>query len=303
MQACYFFFALFVEVPMLLVETLPMLFRWQVVVVSLSIIFFLMNLKRSAVDFKGIKLSPKSSMEIPFIILVFLTLIACSVIFFLSSYPAVTFGHYNKMMLPAFFLSSILLAWALRKTLDSRKIALTAIVAVLWISSFVIQLDNFTRSWEIRKHVLTDIAEKLNNTELGEKPFVIANVPFFTLNNYNNEEVFFTTWDFSLGLRMFGLNKPVTAFPFCWRTVTDSAYNPGHNIKNAASRFENENLWYYEYREESGKSKLEKIRDKSGFYEILKYTVDNHINDHPVIPRERIRNTLRDRVNELRGHH
>jgi hypothetical protein len=298
LQACYYFFAIFVEVPMLLIESVPMLFRWQVVVAFLLIIFFLINLKGLPRDSK----ETKRSIEKPFILLVFLTLLAFSSVFFLSNYPSVTFGYYNKMMLPAVFLSSILLAWALQKTLDSWKIILTAVVVVLWVSSLVIQLDNFSRSWEIRKYVFKDIAEKLNNTELGEKPFVIANVPFFTLNNYNNEEVFYLAWDFSLGLKVFGLKKTAYTFPFCWRTVTDSTYNPGHNMKNSTAFFENENLWYYEYREESGKSKIEKIRGKSGFYEILKYTEDNNINNHPVILRERIRNTLRDRVSGLLRH-
>jgi len=299
LQACYYFFALFVEVPMLLIEVWPIIIRRQIILISLFIICFLIILKWPTGDSKR----AKPSMERPFIILVFVAFLACSVINFLSNYPSVTFGYYNKMMHPAFLLSSILLAWALRKTIDSWKIALTAVVTVLWISSLVIQLDNFSRSWEIRTYVLTDIAEKLNSAELGETPFVIANVPFFTLNNYNNEEVFFTAWDFSAGLRMFGLKKTVNAFPFCWRIVTDSTYNPGHNMKNSATEFENENLWYYEYREESGKRKFEKIRGKSGFYEILKYTVDSNINNHPVILRERIRNALRDRVNDLRGDH
>ena len=69
---------------------------------------------------------------------------------------------------------------------------------------------------------------------MGEKPFVIANVPFYPLNDYNNEEVFFT-------------------------------------------------------------------RRLNTRWIIIKYAVDNNIDNHPVIPRERIRNTLRERANELRG--
>ncbi len=296
LQACYFVFTIFIEVPMLLIEAVPMLFRWQIIAASLLIVLFLIHL-RGPMARAG---EAKAFIERQFIALVFFTLLACSSIFFLSSYPAVTFGYYNKMMHPAFLLSSILLAWALGKALDSWKIVLAAVVAVLWISSFIIQANNFSRAWDIKKHVLTDIAKKLDSTELGKKPFVIANVPFFTLNNYNNEGVFFTTWDFSFGMKMFGLEKEVRSFPFCWRTVTDGSYYPAQNIKNIASSIENENLWYYEYREGSGKSRIEKIRDKADFYRTLKYSEDNKINYHPLILRERIRNALRDYINSWR---
>lgn len=298
LQSMYYFVAIFIEIPLLLIEALPFLFKWQMILVSVFVILFLLILKTGISVQKKIK--PQQNYLL--ILLILVTLFSCSIIPFISNYPSVTFGYYNKMMHPSFILLSILVAYLFKKTLRTKKILFSAIISIIWISSFAIQLDNFSESWRIRKYVLNDMAKKLNDHDLGESPFVIANVPFFTLNNYNNEEVFFTTWDFNAGLQLFGLKKTVQAFPFCWRSMTDNTYNPAHNIKNSISLLENKNLWYYEYDGKNNSVVIEKIQTKNLLYEKFKYIESNNINNHPIIFREKIRNYLKINLNNIITH-
>ena len=71
-----------------------------------------------------------------------------------------------------------------------------------------IQLSNFEDSWDLRVNIFNDCVNKLNTAEIGENPFLIACVPFFTNNNYNNEAIFFPMdpWigDFMSGVSLYG---------------------------------------------------------------------------------------------------
>ena len=217
----------------------------------------------------------------------------CSTIFLLSGYPAVTFGHYNKMMIPTHFLGAILLSWFINKMLIRRHVILTILFSVLWTSSMIIQIDKFIDSWQIRKSVLSDCVVQLNNRDLGNEPYLIASVPFFTQNNYNNEHVFWLSWDFYYGLKFFGSDKLSSAFPFCWQTLVNPGYFSKHNINLHISRlttFNNLNLWYYEYYFENGNSsKLIKIENPVDLENEFKRVLDNKVNYHPIIFRQKIR--------------
>lgn len=302
LQACYFYVTLLVEIPLLLIEVLPRLFEWQILLAVVVIVIFFIVLKKYSKEHE-IVVHVNPSHDKYFIMLVLGSLIACSSIFFLSSYPSVTFGFYNRMLHSSLVLICILLGWAFSKTLHSRLIIITIIITILWTASMIVQLNNFINSWEIRKKVYQDIVVKLNNTDLGEDPFVIANVPYYTKNNYNNEEVFFLTWDFSAGLRMFGLNKDVESFPVCWRSVVDNTYNPAHNINTfiaeSTSRLRKANIWYYEYWDKPESSKLEKINGMPGLFKKFHEIEKNKINYHPIIIREKIRLYLKNRVLNL----
>ena len=164
-------------------------------------------------------------------------------------------------------------------------------------SSYSIKKRGYVESWRIRKEVFTDCVSKLEETSLGNKPHLIANVPFFTQRNYNNEHVFWLNWDFDKGLNLFGSEKLSSAFPFCWQTLINPDYYPHHNINHHLGELpEDANLWYYEYDLDSSISALLKVDDRSHLEEEFQRIVKNKVNYHPIILRQRIRMKLKEWV-------
>ena len=149
----------------------------------------------------------------------------------------------------------------------------------------IIQINNFIDSWEIRDKVYQDWTEKLNNANLGSQPYVLACVPFFTSNNYNNEEVYFAHF-FKAGLNLYGA-PIIDAQVICWRSVArDDNYITTLNFP--IDFIKPQNLWYYEYDGKTERSKLDKINTQFEMEQKLKEINANNINQHPIIFRERI---------------
>jgi hypothetical protein len=216
-------------------------------------------------------------------------------IFIISGYPAVTFGHYNKMMLPSFVLISIIISMIINNIISSKYILIPIFISFTWISSMSIQLSNFVDSWDLRVNIFNDCVNKLNTTEIGPNPFLIACVPFFTDNNYNNEEVFWLSWDFQSGLQFFGAES-ITAFPFSWRSLfdDDKIIIKKNYIIYRFSKFSfDENLWYYEYDNKTKISKLIKIKNSIQFSNIIDNVKANKINYHRLIKRDKMRQNLK----------
>ena len=298
LQGGYYFFALAAEVPLMLITVIPHLLRWKTVLVSMLIVLFFLVLRKTknapALDGSG---GDQKKIESLLLWVILLSLIACSSIFVLSGYPAVTFGNYNKMLLPSFLLVCILLAWGSGKLVETRWIVAVIGVSILWTSSMIVQISNYCASWEIRKKVLYDCAQKMNETNLGSEPYVIACVPFFTENNYNNEHLFWLSWDFSSGLKLYGLDKLSSAFPFCWQTLINPNYYSLHNINHHVVQLpENANLWYYVFDLETNQSSVQKMESHADLKEEFQRVKNNKVNRHSIILRQKIRVKLKEWV-------
>ena len=296
LQSMYYFIVLVFEIPSMLFETIPFLLNPRIVFVfALISIFFIYLIMFKSCDWISHYSSEEKRRALCFLNLVILGIICCSMIFFLSGYPAVTFGHYNKMMMPTHFLGAILLSWYFRKMLNNKWIISAIFFSTLWCASMIIQIDKFIDSWEIRKTVLSDCTEKLNNVELGKEPYLIASVPYFIKNNYNNEHVFWLSWDFSSGLKLFGSEKLSSAFPFCWQTLINPDYYVNHNINHHITKLpENVNLWYYKFDLEKSISTLRRIDNCADLEREFQRIVTNKVNYHPIIFRQRIRMKLKE---------
>jgi hypothetical protein len=162
---------------------------------------------------------------------------------------------------------------------------MSIVISFLWISSMNVQISNFVASWEIRHKVYKDWSSRMKNTNLGSKPYVLACVPFFTINNYNNEEVFLAHF-YKAGLSMYGIDE-VDGEVISWRSV--SRNDNYMTVLNFPETFiKPENLWYYEYDGTNSESKLEKINTQLQLDSKLKQITVNNINYHPIIFREKI---------------
>ncbi len=220
LQSLYYVVALLLEIPLLLIEVIPFYFSEPLLLLSLLAIPFIYLVKR------------KSTFELDKkrLIPILLTLLACSCIFLLSNYPSVTFGLYNKMLLPAHILYALLLAMLILALLKSRYHILGYVVAVLWFASMEMQLINTVRSWNQREATLIQIAEVLNKNETDDG-YIVVEVPYFLALNYNNEHVFALNDDFHGGLELAGYKgNSRHVFPFCAEMLDAPTYYSNHNI-------------------------------------------------------------------------
>ena len=106
------------------------------------------------------------------------------------------------MLLPSFILISILLSNLFSFLFKTRCWLLIPCVLSLWVSSMFIQVQNVCESWEKRNFVSQHIVEKIKPHNDNELKLVLCDVPFYLKNNYNDEHVFWTTWDFDAFLKI-----------------------------------------------------------------------------------------------------
>jgi hypothetical protein len=159
-----------------------------------------------------------------------ITIFACCFIFVLSNYPAVTYGLYNKMLLPSHLFMSLVLALVCIWLLNSRFYLLSYVIAILWFAS-----------WDKRTEVYEDLVPLLEKQNTLD--YVFVEVPYFLTSNYNNEPVFSLFEDFQGGLILNGYKgEAELIFPYTARMLEDSLYWPNHNIVNVIREQEIDNF-------------------------------------------------------------
>ena len=118
---------------------------------------------------------------------------------------------------------------------------------------------------------------------------MIANVPFFLKDNYNNEIVFFTTWNIKAHLNLLS-SINLNIWPVSHRILTDSKFYPNHNILNQLKFISDKNkIYYYQFEENNDESIFEYLGDKHDMLKKFELIKLEKINNHPIILREKIR--------------
>jgi hypothetical protein len=293
LQSLYYFVVIIIELPILLFKSLFYLLEIKYLIILILISLFYLFLSNTNKYEKPIMLKR----NLFFYVLV-LSLFGCSIIFFLSYYPATSYGYYNRMMVPSFILLSIITSVIFQKILNSKKILNTIFVifiSLLWIVSLNIQIENYVKSWELRKNILNYISEKIDN---ADDRMLILNAPYHLSKNYNNEPVFFTTWNLQSHIYLL-TSKKILAWPISHRIISNKNYYPSHNINNFEEIIKDKKFLYIEYGED-GSPKFDKIKN----YENLKLTFEElkkrKINNHDLILREKIRAKLISFVRSLK---
>ena len=221
LQGGYYFFTLFIELPLLLFEVIPFYFSEPMLWLSLLVIPLVYWSKSGSIKRIGRRT----------FINILITIFACSAIFILSNYPAVTYGLYNKMLLPSHLFVCLALAFICVWLLESRLYVIPYVIAVLWFASMEMQVINTIRSWDKREALYGDLIPLLEKANTLDHVFV--EVPYFLNSNYNNEPVFSLIEDFQGGLTLKGYHGvEENIFPFTARMIQDSLYWPNHNIIN-----------------------------------------------------------------------
>lgn len=287
LQGLYYFVVILIELPVLLFKSLLHIFKIKYFFIILLLLIFYLTLSKT------------NKYEAPIIIkknlffyVLVLSFLGCTMIFFLSYYPATSYGYYNKMMVPSFILLSIITSIIFQKVLKSKKklnIIFVIFISFLWISSLNIQIDNYVKSWELRRDILNDISKEIEKIDDTTNTVLILNAPYYLLKNYNNEPVFFTTWNLQSHIYLL-TTKKILSFPVSHRIINDPNYYPSHNINNFKNKIKDKNFLYIEY----FKNANYKI-DKFDSYKELKLKfnkLEKKNNNQSIILSEKIRNKL-----------
>ncbi len=222
LQGVYYFFAVFVEIPLLLLEVIPFFFSEPILWLSFLAIPIVYWSKAKLI----FEFDQKMLLNIGW------TISSCCLIFVLSDYPAVTYGLYNKMLLPSHVFVALALSIFCAVLLRTRFYLVTYVIAILWLASMQMQVVNTIRSWDTRLSVYREVVPVLSEIERNQD-FVFVEVPYFLTSNYNNEPVFSLIHDFQGGLILNNLNVDTgNIFPFTSNMIWDSNYWHTNNILN-----------------------------------------------------------------------
>ena len=281
LQGVYFFYTISVENLILLLESLKFSYN----IVSLSIFILLIFLFR---NYK-IQNSFKNNLILNIFIL---SLVSNIIVFFISGYPAITYGHYAKMLVPAFFSITFILTYIFIYYKVKRWFLI--IFTFLIINSTYIQIDNYVEATKIKKNLIEKLIINIKKNEFQKNDIILVNSPLFVENNYNNEEIVFTTWD----LKFIILNKTKINTNF-WlisdRLINNSSYYPVANFMNSnylrKESSKQIRLFYFEYSDKF--NDFEIFDNKADILKKIKYLKDNKVNPDRYILREKIRQRLK----------
>lgn len=128
--------------------------------------------------------------------------------------------------------------------------------------SFLIQRDNYIKSWEIQTFIINDALELIAGNDLEKPSIIIGNVPAYLERNYNNELIFNTHWDFTAALQVF-TNRLVKGGP-----VIDARGGNFHNLRiidgmlliDGVKVDSFNNVWFYDFDPVTNKGSLVRMK-------------------------------------------
>ena len=277
LQGIYFFYAVTIENIILLLQSI----KFSINFISLTIFVLLFSL------FNNFKLQKIVNKKLLLFIFV-LSLLSNMIIFFISGYPAVTYGHYSKMLVPAFFSLTFIISYLI-SNFNINKWFLIGFLFLV-INSTYSQINNYAKATKIKNDLLENLSDEVLKNNFNRNDIVLVNSPLFVQQNFNNEEIVFTTWDLKYAI----LNKTQKNLNF-WlisdRLIRYPSYYPVANFMNS-DYLKNEinddlKVFYYQNRNNSGNFEIYQTRE-----EVLKkidYLKNNPENVDKFIFREKIR--------------
>lgn len=199
--------------------------------------------------------------------------LASSSIFILSGSSA-EIGGYQARGLSSTWLCFILLIASLINLMPRRVFALilTLVFSCFIYFAFAIQRDNYIYSWMLQMDILNDALRKIESQNVPPKATVIANVPKYLANNFNNELVFSEPWDFGAALFLYTDKKILGGAVLDTR---GSNFSKPLKLSNGILSIDSwwktdiSNLWFYDYNPATKLSSLRKISDFDDLKKLL----------------------------------
>lgn len=200
-----------------------------------------------------------------------LCFVATSFIFILSGATAEIGGYGSRALSStwlgfAFFISCLINFCFHYRSWILKVLSGAVVLTLLYYSclSFLIQRDNYIKSWEMQLYVINDALSLIKSNPVEKNSFIIANVPSVLSKNYNDELIFDTYWDFPAALRIF-TNRFIGG-----GIVFDAKNSKFHSmrVENGILHLEGslsfrdfERAWLYDYDQSLNKGKLTKVQN------------------------------------------
>ena len=303
LQGLYYFFSIIIELPILLYKgILHINFnKLFVIIIFIYLInnYFFNETQKNLVFKKNINYFNVKL----FCFSILISIVINSSIFILSSYPSVSYGPYNKMMVCSFIVLSVLISILVlyKKTFFTK--ILSFVLIFLFINSIEIQFSNFVNSWTLRNYIANKIKNELVDLKNINEVILFANVPHHLNSNYNNEPVFFTKWNLESHLELLNVKNLKDIHLVSYRHLNDKSYNPSHNIMFELDKLKKDDRYYYfEIEEDDDNYIFFNFKNKIKLMSFLKKKKSENINNHPIILREKLRLRLKEVVkNKLKN--
>lgn len=287
LQGLYFFYAITIENIILLFQSIKFSFNFF----SLSILILLILLLK---NFNHKKILNKNIILLIFI----LSLISNIIVFFISGYPAITYGHYNKMLVSAFFSFTFLITYFFIYFNINKWLLISFLFLI--INSTYTQVNNYAKATKIKNDLLENLSKEVIKNNFNRNDIVLVNSPLFVQQNFNNEEIVFTTWDLKYAI----LNKTQKNLNF-WlisdRLINYSSYYPVANFMNSEYLRNDSNddikVFYYQY--ENNPNNFEIFQTKIEVLKKINYLKNNPENIDKFILREKIRLEMKNMIFRL----
>jgi len=208
-----------------------------------------------------------------FFLMSFLCFVSSSSIFILSDESATSWGYQARGVSSTWFALCILIA-SVASYIASRKNILLLFISVFGVAStlsFLIQRDNYIKSWQLQMTIVEDALKQIKNNQVPSNAIVIGDVPKFINPNYNDEIVFSQPWDFGAALAIFthshikdGAVIDSKRKDFSKLVISDQTIT-----LNGWWKTNTTNLWLYEFDPVEKKGQLSHIQSMDAFKEKL----------------------------------
>ena len=244
-QGIYYYFTIFVEFPIMLLEGLKFTTLFDFFIIFILVFFFFFFSKKKQESSQSF-LKKKINLKFFFIIL-FISLMSNSLIFFISNYPSVTFGYYNRMLIAAFVSFSLVLSVVLNYKKNLFLYLLKIILITMILNSSKIITNQIKEIEIIKKNETNNLVKSLYPYQNNSKKIVlVAKLPLYLKDNFNNLQIFWLTWNLDAILKLNNLNFYLT-YPLSNETLIIKDYQPGHNFFNSLKYLDKQKIDLYLY--------------------------------------------------------
>ncbi|MCX6175446.1 MAG: hypothetical protein NTZ27_11895 [Ignavibacteriales bacterium] len=192
-------------------------------------------------------------------------------------------GYNNRNLLEVWILLSISLAIIASRLSRSRLLFMFPLIFLLMIS-FIIQVNHRGKAYQYQLKITKDCVEKVSSNKIFTKgDIIVGNIPKFLTENYNNELIFGSPWDWGSAINIYskgniGGGIPITSEgyfrkedPFTAELLDKKKIDVCQDtlIYDDWLKTEINKIWYYEYDIKSGRSQLFKFGSKDNVNKIL----------------------------------
>ena len=226
-QGFYFFLTVFIEIPLMLVESLKFSELHNFIIIFFLVSFYIYILNKN-----GRKLQNyynKNDLKL-YLGVIFLSLLANFLIFLISNYPAMTYGTYNRMLVSTFISFCLFFSFLLSINRSFLFLLMKIVFITLILNSSKVITNQIQEIEKIKNKEIKILTQTLENYKSHQNKILLAaRLPMFLENNFNNLEIFYLRWELKLILNKKNLFFEET-YPISNEILNLKGFNENNNI-------------------------------------------------------------------------